>query len=161
MEYLESFIRYWWVKLVALIPLCFIQFINDTDEILHGVAYIIILDTMLGVWVGIKFQRFSSHRLSRLAGKVARYAIALASVGVLSAIEPSLFGWAFKWMGLFIILTEIMSNFEKLSLLGMKLPTRFLARLNKDFEKLYSADNINKKEMAERIIDNRDCRKGG
>lgn len=159
MEYLETIFRYWWVKFLATIPLCFIDFTQDSIEIMHGIIYIVILDTILGIWVSLKYKRFDSHRLSRLAAKVSRYGLAMGSVWVLASVEPSIFGWSVRWLGIFIILTEIMSNFEKLSLLGFKMPTKFLAKLNKDYMKFYEAEDKNKDELAEGIIEKRDNKK--
>jgi phage-related holin len=150
---IKSLLTYFWEKLITSIPMCFVGFFYSNLEILHGIVYIVIFDTILGVMVGIKYKRFSSRRLSRLATKTATYFFAMASVWVLGSIEPGVFGWSFKWMGIFIILTEIFSNFEKLALLGFKTPTVFLARLNKNFKEYYESDNHYKEELGGKIVD--------
>ena len=111
------------------------------------------IDTFLGVWVAVKYKIFSSHHLSRVFNKIGTYAIAMLTVWVLSAVEPVMFGWAYKWMGLFIVITELFSNFEKLALLGLRTPTLFLARLNKQFNDLLCSDD--KAQTAEDILKNR------
>ncbi len=153
-ESIKSMLNYLWVKVLAAIPLCFLNFTESNREIIWGIIYIIILDTILGIWTAIKFKRFSSYRMSKFANKVGIYGLAMCSVWVLSAIEPSFFGWSFRYVGLFIILTEVFSNFEKLALLGFKTPTKFLAKLNDKFKDLYEAENGMKKEITEKIIDN-------
>jgi phage-related holin len=90
--------------------------------------------------------------MSRFFTKIGRYGLALGTVWVLSAVEPTLFGWSFRYIGIFIILTELFSNFEKLALLGFKMPTDFLSRLNEDFKLFKRADEKNKKKIADDII---------
>jgi len=137
METIQSFAKYFWEKLYASIPLCFFTFTVNENKVIWGIIFIVIIDTILGVSVAFKYKTLSSYRLGRAFWKIAKYGLTMASVWILSAIEPDLFGWAFRWVGIFIILTELFSNFEKLSLLGFKLPTKLMAKLNNDFEKYF------------------------
>lgn len=147
-------IRYAVPKLCMVIPSCFLAFTIDQMNILYGIVFIVLLDTILGVWCSIKFRRFESHKLRRMVAKVGQYSLALASVWILTAIDQQIFGWVFRGVGIFIIMTELLSNFEKLALLGMKLPVSLVSKINKEYLKL-----IKDPSHAEYIIDKRDCEK--
>lgn len=144
--------RYGSEKLIATVPTCFLTLHVEDKNILAGVVFIVILDTILGVWCSFEYKRFDSHKLRRLITKIGQYGIALLSAWVLAAVEHELFGWFFRGTGIFIILTELISNFEKLALLGMKLPTKLIARVNKEYEKMIEGDG----KEAEEIMDKRD-----
>lgn len=146
--------KYFWEKLIASVPVCYVTLTQAEIELLCGIIYIIIIDTVLGIWVGFRYRKLSSRRLSRFFTKIGRYGLALGTVWILSTVEPTIFGWAFRYVGIFIILTELFSNFEKLALLGFKMPTDFLSKLNKDFKTFSNADNKRKKKVAEDIIMN-------
>ena len=152
-ESLTGIIKYWWIKILATIPLCYLNFTEDNREIIWGIIYIVALDTFLGMWTAFKYKKFTSHRMSKFANKVGIYGLAMMSIWVLSAVEPNIFGWGFHYVGIFIILTEIFSNFEKLALLGFKTPTKLLSVLNKKFSDLYIARDGVRDGIAEEIID--------
>ena len=116
--------------------------------------FIVALDTILGIWTALKYKKFNSSRMAKFANKVGIYGLAMCSIWVLAAMEPVLFGWSFRYVGIFIILTEIFSNFEKLALLGFKVPTKLLAKINDKFKDLYETENGMKKEIINKIIDN-------
>lgn len=149
--------KYFWEKILLSIPACFLAFTQSQIDIIHGVAYIIILDTILGMWVALKYRIFSSHHLSRIFNKIGTYGIAMASVWIISAVEPETFGWLFRWVGIFIIFTELFSNFEKLALFGFRLPGKILSRLNKQFMEFLKLEDGSKDQMAEDILKNRNC----
>jgi phage-related holin len=148
----SGLLKYSTTKLMATVPACFLTLSVGQYEIIYGIIFMVVLDTILGSWVALKFRRFRSSVLGRMTGKVGKYGIAMASVWILTAVEPEYFSWAFNGMGIFIMLTEILSNFEKLALLGMKLPTKLIAKLNQQYEKL-----IDDRDHAEQIIKDRDC----
>lgn len=134
MDFLTMY-KYGSEKMLLAVPACFFALEMQHKEILAGIVFVVILDTMAGAFVGFKFRRFCSPILRRMVSKSAHYGLAMASVWILVAIEP-MFWWAFYLMGIFIILTEILSVFEKLALLGMKLPTKLIARINKQYDAL-------------------------
>ena len=152
LEYLGSLLKYFWTKLALTIPIGYFAFREDHFIVIYALIMILILDTILGIWVSIKYKVFTSHRLSRITSKMARYTIGLASVWILSCMSPDLFGWSFKFFGTFFVLTEVFSNFEKLSLLGLRLPTRLLAKLNKNFYDFYFGEKIQQKEVISKIL---------
>jgi len=158
MDLINSFqglIKYFWCKVILMIPACFLAFTQSQREIMWAVILIVILDTFLGIWVSIKYKIFSSHHLSRAISKIGTYGLAMLSTWILVAIAPEFTG-AMRYTGIFIIITEIFSNFEKLSLLGMKTPTAILARLNKQFMALMYADKKEDKAIiSEAILKNR------
>jgi len=118
-----------------------------------GIIFIVIIDTILGIWVAVKNRTFRSSKLRGFAYKVGQYGLAMASVWIISAVEPQLFGWVFRYVGLFIIVTEILSNFEKLSLLGFEIPTAFIAKLNDNYKKLSDLKGAKRKTEVKRIIE--------
>lgn len=158
---MQSFLKYGWEKLALSIPACLIAFTQDQIDILWVMLYIIVLDTILGIWVAIKYKIFTSHHLSRVFEKIARYGFAMATAWALVAAHTFAFGWLFDWMGVFIILTEAFSNFEKLALLGFSVPGKILARLNRQFVAFIDSDIKEEKgEIAIDIMKNRpspDC----
>jgi len=149
---ISSILKYFWAKVVLTIPMGYFVFRQDHYLVIYALLFILILDTVLGIWVSIKYKVFTSHRLARVTSKMARYTIGLASVWVLTCMSPSIFGWAFKFFGTFFVLTEVLSNFEKLSLLGLHLPTKMLAKLNKNFYDFYFGEEEVKREAVSKIL---------
>jgi len=156
---MNSLLKYFWEKILATIPLCFLTFTQSQVDIMYGIIYIVMLDTILGMWVALKYRIFSSHHLSRIFNKIGTYGIAMGSVWIISAVEPELFGWVFRYVGLFIIFTEVFSNFEKLALLGFRRPGLILAKLNSQFNQFMKLDDGPRDDMAENILKNRACDK--
>jgi hypothetical protein len=122
---------------------------------MFGIIFIVILDTILGMWVALKYRIFSSHHLSRVFNKIGTYGIAIGSVWIIAAVEPTYFGWVYRAVGLFIIITEIFSNFEKLALLGFRRPGMILAKLNRQFYNFIGLEDDAKEELAIDILKNR------
>jgi hypothetical protein len=146
----HGLLKYIWIKILATVPLCFLSFTIEQYEIIYGIAFMVILDTILGSWVAIRFKRFQSRILGEMVRKVGKYGIAMTSVWVLATVSPSVFTWLFNGMGIFIMMTELLSNFEKLALLGMVLPTKLVAKLNKQYKDLLEGsdpeDVINRRD---------------
>jgi hypothetical protein len=152
---MNSFLQYFWQKVLATIPLCFLTFAQSQVDVIYGIILIVILDTILGMWVALKYRIFSSHHLSRIFEKIGRYGLAMGSVWVIAAIEPHYFAWVFRWVGIFIIVTEIFSNFEKLALLGFQIPGRLLSKVNRQFYRFLNSEDGPRDELAEDILKNR------
>jgi toxin secretion/phage lysis holin len=145
-------LKYSWLKVCISFPLGVFVLTDQHFAVIYALLMMIMIDTVLGVWVAIKFKKFASHRLGRMANKMARYSLALASVWIVACLNPALFGWMFASFGTFFILTELFSNFEKLSLLDMKMPTHLLAKVNRDFQRIQE-NNGKKKESIKKILD--------
>lgn len=155
---LQSIFRYFWEKILLTIPVGYFIFKESHFVVVYALLMILVLDTFLGMWVAHKYKIFNSHRLSRTATKIGRYGVGLASIWILSCLEPDLFGWSFQFFGVFFVLTEVFSNFEKLSLLGLKLPTQLLAKLNKNFNDFYFGEEKTKQKAVHRILNKEgDC----
>lgn len=152
MQELLSLIKYFWLKILITIPTSFLIIGDDGYLVIWGLIFIVILDTILGIWVSVIYKVFASYKLGRISSKISKYSIAMLTVWVLKASSPVMFGWTFHFMGVFLISTEVLSNFEKLSLLGVKLPTRFLAKINKDFSDYYFGDTNKKGKALKRIL---------
>jgi len=152
---LEQFLvicKYFWVKLLLSIPIGYFVFRKEQSLVVFALLLILLMDTALGVWVSYKYRTFSSYRLSRITTKIARYGIGLVSIWILGCVSPTLFGWSFQFFGTFFVLTEVFSIFEKLALLGLRLPNQLLAKLNKDFYNFYFGDVTTSKEAASKIL---------
>ena len=147
-----SILKYFWAKILLTIPMGYFVFRQDHFLVIYALLLILILDTILGIWVSAKYKIFTSHRLARVTSKMARYAIGLASVWILACMSPSLFGWSFQFFGTFFVLTEVFSNFEKLSLLGLHIPTKVLAKLNSHFHSFYFGGEDAKREAVSKIL---------
>jgi hypothetical protein len=150
---MESLLKYFWTKSLATVPACYLLVNQLHLDIIWGIVYIIMLDTILGIWVAIKFRIFSSHHLSRVFTKVGTYTIAMSSAWILSAVKPDMFGWVFHWLGIFVLITEFMSNMEKLALIGFKTPTLILSKINRQFNRFLEAGRCS--DVAEDILKNR------
>jgi phage-related holin len=121
-------------------------------EIIFGILFLFAIDTILGVWASLKYQIFRSNSLQRAVGKFSKYFLAMLNAWILSAVFPMVLGWVFATVGAFIMITEAMSNIEKLALLGFELPGWIISKINKQYENL-SKD----KELPKKIMDERDC----
>jgi len=144
--------KYFWQKILLTIPVGMFALTQQHYLVIWGLVMIMTIDTILGIWVSIKHNVFASYKLGRIAAKVSKYFLAMTSVWILSAVEPTLFGWAFQGLGVFLILTEIFSNFEKLAILGLEIPTKFLAKINKDFNDYYFGDKDQSTKALKRIL---------
>jgi len=143
---MKSIVNKFWHKVCVSFPAGMFVLDEHQYAVIYALLMMIILDTVLGMWVAVKFKRFSSYGMGRITGKIGRYSIALASVWIVGCLNPNLFGWAFSAFGTFFVLTELFSNFEKLSLLGLKLPTKMVAKLNENY-------NIIDPEKIKKILD--------
>lgn len=132
----HGLLKYLWIKILATIPACFLSFSIEQYEIIWGIAIMVAIDTILGSWVAIKYGRWQSRVFGELLRKVGKYGLAMGSVWVLAVLEPQYFSWLFRSLGFVCIFTELMSNFEKLALLGMALPTKLMAKINKQYKAL-------------------------
>ena len=154
-----SMLKYFWEKIIITIPASFFLITQEHYLVVWGLVFIVVLDTVLGLWVSIKHRVFASYKLGRIASKISKYSIAMASVWVLTCVSPMVLGWTFHGLGIFLILTEVFSNFEKLSILGFEIPTKFLAKLNKDFHDYYYGNDEASTRAIKRILNKKqaDC----
>ena len=152
MNWLTGMTKYLWFKIVAVIPFCYLQFTQDHKNITFGIIFMVIIDTILGIWVSLEHKKFKSSNLRRIASKISGYGFAMISVWILSAVEPGLFGWVFRYTGLFFIITELLSNFEKLALIGIKIPTALIAKLNEDYKNLNGMSKKDRMKAVKKLI---------
>lgn len=147
-----TILKYFWEKLFITIPVTFFILSPDQYTIMWGLSFVIIIDTFLGIWVAIRHKVFASYKLRRITDKIMKYACLMFLMHILGCVEPVLFSWAFRSMGVFLILTEIFSSLEKFSILGVELPTKILAMLNEDFRDFYDGDTNKSHEALMRIL---------
>lgn len=151
-DILLSIGKYFWVKTTAAFgALALVEFFVITDEnakVVTGLVFIVALDSLLGVVVAIMHRRFASWRMGQMmARKVIMYAFALASVLILSSSNLTLFFWAPTYLGLFFIISEVLSVLEKLALMGLNVPLGLVARINDVFDRLNKGDRSALKEI--------------
>ena len=99
--------------------------IGDGNMVLvEVIAYLIIIDWIMGVSVSIKKRRFSSFHLSQSLWKALFYMLLLIATfqATRSIFMPE---WFDDFVGMFIIVTELKSIFENSAILGFK-PARFI-----------------------------------
>jgi len=120
--------------LLALFPTGVFIITDMHREILAIVLWLLIIDTILGVIVAIKKKRLCSYKLVKAIHKFIIYMFALSTAYLVSSLELPLLHYFYYYVGSFIAITEAVSNFEKLALLGFQLPKQLLARLNIDFK---------------------------
>jgi len=145
-------VKYFFLKLfLAMFPAGFFVITQGQQKIVYILFWIIVIDTILGTMVATKYKIFTSRRMCRLAYKVSLYFFALLTTYLVACISLS-FESMFFYVGSYIIITEAISNFEKLALLGFSLPTQILAKLNKDFWDL-KYDEDKKEEALKRILE--------
>ena len=152
MQTLIDIIKYFWIKFVITIPVGVFILSEQHYIIIYGLMMMIMIDSTLGMWVAIRHKVFSSHKLRKIAQKIVVYFLSLASVWILTCVSPLMFGWAFNFFGIFLIMTELFSNFEKLALLGVDIPTKLLSKLNNNFYDYYFHDGERKKKALKNIL---------
>ena len=140
-------------KIILAIPACFFTITTGQMEIIFGILFLFSIDTVLGIWASLKYKVYKSNSMQRAIGKFTKYSVAMLNAWILSAVFPFFFGWVFAVVGAFIMVVEASSNIEKLALLGFKLPTWIISRLNKQYADLENDPNLPKK-----IMEERDCR---
>jgi phage-related holin len=82
-----------------------------------------------------------------MARKVILYAFAIASVLILSSSNVGIFFWAPTYLGLFFIVSEVLSVLEKLALMGLNVPLGLVAKINDVFDRLNKGDQSALKEI--------------
>lgn len=133
-HYLNEHLRVFGTKLVlALIPAGIFIITDMHREVLAIVLWLLIIDTLLGLAVAVKYKKVRSSRMARALHKFLLYMTALATAYLVSCLDVPVVGYFYLYIGAFISITEATSNFEKLSLLGFKLPNKLLSKLNDDF----------------------------
>lgn len=138
METLSSVGKYFWVKTIgALVAVAGFEFFvidNDLKKVLYGLFLIIIIDSLTGVYAAYRMKRLASWRMGQpMARKVSLYAIAILSAAVLSSTSKY-FAWFPEYLGIYFIISEVLSVFEKLALLGVPIPTGIVKRVNEIFK---------------------------
>jgi toxin secretion/phage lysis holin len=105
---------------------------NQTAEAISILVLIIFLDTLLGTFTAIKLKKFSSWGMSRFAKKCTTYGITILTTHCAAVVIN--FGFdAIYFVTSYLIITEAISNFEKLHILGVPIPKRILSIINADF----------------------------
>ena len=119
---------------IALVPAGLFAITDMHREVLAIVLWLLIIDTFLGIAVAIKYKQLCSRRMARALNKFLLYMFALGTAYLISCLDVPIVSYFYLYIGSFIAITEATSNFEKLSLLGFKLPKKLLSKLNNDFQ---------------------------
>lgn len=144
LETITSIANHFLVKAIsALVALAGFEFFvvsHELNRAIYGLFLIIIVDSILGVWSAFKMRRLSSWRMGQpMARKICLYSIAIFSASILSNSSP-LFDWFPIYLSIFFIVSEVLSVFEKLALLGVPIPTSIIERVNDVFERYFAGD---------------------
>lgn len=151
METILNICKYFKYKIMVAIPCGLFVFTDSHKKIICLLVGILIIDTILGSMVAIKYKRFVSYKMMKFSNKLTIYGLTMGTAYIISLLHCWLGGF-FYTIGSYILLTEAISNFEKLALLEFKIPTRILAILNIDFNKIQK-NNGEKQEAIEKILD--------
>jgi len=152
MQTLIDLVKYFWIKFIITIPVGIFVLSEEHYVIIYGLTLMVIIDSILGIWVAITHKVFASNKLRKIAHKISMYFLALSSVWILVCASPELFGWSFNFFGVFLIMTELFSNFEKLALLGLNLPTKLLSKLNNNFYDYYFHEGDKRSKALKNIL---------
>ncbi|RKD28980.1 phage holin family protein [Thermohalobacter berrensis] len=114
-------------SLVAIIESVF----GNIDVSYIILFFLIILDTITGIAVAVKYGSFNSKGLSRLVKKTITYGAAILTVrlleiGIMTFLETEIIS---KILVAFLQVTETISILENLTLLGVPLPSNFITFL--------------------------------
>lgn len=155
MEFLGNIGKYLWLKAIGALAGVFgINLFIVTDEherVLLALMLLVMIDSILGIWSAVKMRRLASWRMGKpMAGKVVLYGFALMVVFIMAGAFDHLFSWAPTYLTLFFCLSELLSVFEKLSLLGLQLPVRMVSRVNELFEKMMYGDKKATRDIMEK-----------
>lgn len=147
--------KYLWVKILGgLVAFAGIELVAFSDENLRAIkalAILVLIDSILGVWTAYRMRRLSSWKMGQpMARKIMLYTMASASVFALAGAFDSIFTWAPTYTLMFFSVSEILSIFEKLSLLGLQLPMRLVSRVNDLFKQMAYGDKAAEKEILEK-----------
>ena len=114
---------------------------------------LIILDTITGILSAIKYNRISSSGIAKLVRKVSLYSLTvftarLLEIAILDLYDTTIIS---QMTIAYLVLTEVISIFENLSLLGVPLPNHFIESMLRQikipgFDKVFpqSRERLNK-----------------
>lgn len=144
LEAISSIAKYFWIKTIgAVVALAGFEFFvinHELNRVIYGLFLIIIVDSVLGIWTAFKMRRLSSWKMGQpMARKVCLYSIAIFSAAILSN-SSTIFDWFPVYLGIFFILSEVLSIFEKLTLMGVPIPTAIIERVNDVFRRYSAGD---------------------
>jgi phage-related holin len=134
------------LKAISSIPIAAFMFTENQKTVIFGIILVVSLDFVLGSIVALKYKIFHSAAMKRTINKIALYGLAMLNVWILASVDNN-FCFAFKYTGVFIIVTEVISNFEKLALMGFKIPSILIGQINKKFMNLWE-DTTKAEEIA-------------
>ena len=138
------------VALLLTFPVTEFVLSGDQVKVLWLLVLAVIVDIVLGLWNALARRRWASWRMGQpTAKKVSLYAVSLFSVFILGLSHWS-FGWMFEYLCVYYIISEILSIFEKLALLGLRLPQRIISRVNEVFEMYVLGDKEAEKLIQEK-----------
>jgi len=133
-ERIKEILEYFWIKIIASIPLCFLVLEDREYEMLYGFFVIVIVDTVLGSMVAIKQGKFDYGLLGKkLAKKFILYSSSLIISFVVARLYSTL-GWNFYFLGSVFLLSEFGSAMKKLQVLGLKLPIEYIELINESIK---------------------------
>ncbi len=96
-------------------------------------VFFIMIDTITGIFTAIKYKRFSSRGISQLARKIVTYSLSvltvrLLEVGIAPIYQTTILSHIFFG---YLMLIEVISILENLTLLGVPIPDNLISLLIK------------------------------
>lgn len=145
-EHIYSLLHITKIKIVlALFPASLFILTDLHLEIIAIILWLLIIDTLLGISVAIKYKIFTSTKMRKAIHKFLIYTYAMLTAFFISQIDIPMISYFFYYTGAYIAVNEGISNFEKLALLGFVLPKQLMNKLNIDFKNNDIDKLINKK----------------
>ena len=134
-HYLNEHSKFLFSKLmIALVPAGIFVITDMHREVLAVVLWLLIIDTILGITVAVKYKKVRSNRMNKALCKFILYMVALSTAYLVSILDVPFI--EYLYVGSFIATTEAVSNFEKFSILGFKISKELISKLNSDFKDL-------------------------
>ncbi|WP_425446705.1 phage holin family protein [Dethiothermospora halolimnae] len=132
------------------------SFYNHIDISYIVLLTLIIVDTLTGLAVALRYGRFSSKGLCKLLKKIITYSTAiftvkLLEIGVITIVQTTLFS---RLIVAFLEVTETVSILENLTMLGVPLPSNFITFLINNLKipglsKVIKVGRKNEKDISE------------
>lgn len=101
--------------------------LNNDYQILWTLLFLIIIDTLTGMWYAIKTKSFTSRGFYKASIKIFVYFIMILVSRIIDKHTPVQF--AATMMDAFLVLTEAYSILENFGKLGYSVPSEFLKKI--------------------------------
>lgn len=127
-----------WVKLIAVIPICYFQVDNKEVIMISALLVIIAVDLVFGMavaeWIKKNFDWGDLGK--KISKKFLLYFFTLLASYVIAKSYPTAFSWWFYALGSTLVFSEFGSLMDKSKLLGLPVNIEYINLLNKRIDML-------------------------